>query len=340
MSDTSRHLTYLMLENFKRFESLEIGALGQFNLIVGDNNVGKTSVLEALLVDGDCYYSVHRLVTLLRLKKLKSEFVYDDLLLFHNKNSKSKLEKTIFFRLKFEKSKELNLTLRVDSITGNFAFGPDVKSDGRMVEAHITDIMGINPSIDSPLILLNQGHDVDLTNFYSKLQENRTLKKNFLKNLKSLITNLEDIELSKPYSNADPHLIVSQLNLDSTIPLALFGEGTIRLFRILAHISLNQGKRLMIDEVDTGIHYSRMREFWKVILMAAKENDVQLFMTTHDQECIKYFKEVLEEELTDYQNISRSVVLVENSKTFKVTAHTYSYEELEHAINVGNEIRA
>jgi AAA15 family ATPase/GTPase len=25
--------------------------LGQFNLIVGDNNVGKTSVLEALLVD-------------------------------------------------------------------------------------------------------------------------------------------------------------------------------------------------------------------------------------------------------------------------------------------------
>ena len=49
MSDTSRHLTYFKVENFKRFESFEMKDLGQFNLIVGDNNVGKTSVLEALL---------------------------------------------------------------------------------------------------------------------------------------------------------------------------------------------------------------------------------------------------------------------------------------------------
>ncbi|MCX7999370.1 MAG: AAA family ATPase, partial [Leptospiraceae bacterium] len=47
------HITYFKIENFKRFESLEVENIGQFNLIVGDNNVGKSSLLEALLFEGD-----------------------------------------------------------------------------------------------------------------------------------------------------------------------------------------------------------------------------------------------------------------------------------------------
>ncbi len=45
---SKEHLTYFKVENFKRFDSLELTDIGQFNLIVGDNNVGKTSLLEAL----------------------------------------------------------------------------------------------------------------------------------------------------------------------------------------------------------------------------------------------------------------------------------------------------
>ena len=45
------HLTYFKIENFKRFDSFEMENIGQYNLVVGDNNVGKTSVLEGLLFD-------------------------------------------------------------------------------------------------------------------------------------------------------------------------------------------------------------------------------------------------------------------------------------------------
>jgi AAA ATPase domain len=58
-----QHLTYFKVENFKRFDSLELSDIGQFNLVVGDNNVGKTSVLEALLVDQDrkkCLMNLHK----------------------------------------------------------------------------------------------------------------------------------------------------------------------------------------------------------------------------------------------------------------------------------------
>ena len=49
----NNHLTYFKVENFKKFDSLEVNDIGQFNLIVGDNNVGKTCLLEALLFDED-----------------------------------------------------------------------------------------------------------------------------------------------------------------------------------------------------------------------------------------------------------------------------------------------
>src|SRR5690606_13794786 len=49
----TNHLTYFKVENFKKFDSLEVKDIGQFNLIVGDNNVGKTCFLEALLFDND-----------------------------------------------------------------------------------------------------------------------------------------------------------------------------------------------------------------------------------------------------------------------------------------------
>lgn len=41
-------LKSLKIENFRRFESFEIKDLGRINLLVGANNSGKTSILEAI----------------------------------------------------------------------------------------------------------------------------------------------------------------------------------------------------------------------------------------------------------------------------------------------------
>src|SRR5438094_8588307 len=82
MSDTSRHLSYFKVENFKRFESFEMKDLGQFNLIVGDNNVGKTSVLEALLFDADQSVFVNNLISALSFRGLKNNFLNQDIELY------------------------------------------------------------------------------------------------------------------------------------------------------------------------------------------------------------------------------------------------------------------
>src|SRR5258705_11194880 len=56
-----KHLKYFKVENFKRFESFEMNDIAQFNLIVGDNNVGKSTLLEALLFDETIENVIQRL---------------------------------------------------------------------------------------------------------------------------------------------------------------------------------------------------------------------------------------------------------------------------------------
>jgi AAA15 family ATPase/GTPase len=340
MGDTSRHLTYFKVENFKRFESFEMNDLGHFNLIVGDNNVGKTSVLEALLFDENLNVWVNNIFTSLSYKKVKSRFVFRDIELlcnqkhYLNSNSrtfsvstsfKRKNESVAQFHLEFDKILQTVSIKGIPNDSSSYAFSIQI---------------GYNDSdLNVPFISLYSGHDRNLTNFYSRtIQKNTSLKRKVIDLMKVMIPDFENIELAAPFPDEAPYLIVSQHGVNFTLPIAFFGDGSVKLFRILLEIVANQGKRLMIDEVDAGIHFSRFKDFWKVILRAAKEYDVQLFMTTHNQECIKFFKEVLDEE-REMQNLSRTISLAENSKTKEVESFTYSFEQFQHGIEIGNEIR-
>jgi AAA15 family ATPase/GTPase len=339
MGDTGKHIVNVTIKNFKRFESFEMKDLGQFNLILGDNNVGKTSLLEALLFSGNHYQTISNLVGALKFRKLISECSYKDLELYRNISVKGinnvfDIDVRYFFRDNQYEYFNILIDKGHQEIVVNISSSSNKSST---ITQPFSLGIGFDVNFNFPFIPFYRGHDEDLTKFYGRLQTDRSLKNQIIENLRILLPDIENIEPSYTYEK--PHLIVYQKHMNQTLPLAVFGDGTLKLFRLLAEIVLNAGGRLMIDEIDTGIHYSRFREFWKVILKSAHQNHVQLFMTTHNEECIKYFKEVLEDEVPDLQKEARSIVLVENPTTKQVTSITYSFEEFEHALNVGNEIR-
>ena len=125
-------------------------------------------------------------------------------------------------------------------------------------------------------------------------------------------------------------------NLDSSIPLSMFGEGSVKLFRILVQLKMAKDRYLLIDEIGSGVHYSRLKQFWRIILESAKANNVQLFATTHSLECMKYFKEALEE--VEMQKDARYFVL-EKVKDENIKAFTYNFEQFASNLELGNEIR-
>lgn len=71
------------------------------------------------------------------------------------------------------------------------------------------------------------------------------------------------------------------------VPLGTLGGGFGHML-ILA-IALVQRDRgvILVDEIDTGLHYSIMGEMWRFIVGAALQLDVQVFATTHSLDCVR-----------------------------------------------------
>lgn len=44
---------------------------------------------------------------------------------------------------------------------------------------------------------------------------------------------------------------------------------------------------LMVDELDSGLHWTVMRKMWDFVIRAAVRSSVQVFATTHSLDCIR-----------------------------------------------------
>lgn len=90
--------------------------------------------------------------------------------------------------------------------------------------------------------------------------------------------------------------LVVDLGDEGMLPIEHLGEGSRRIVRILtAILYLSPGGVCLIDEIDTGLHYTALPVMWKAVLQAAESNDVQVFATTHSDECVEALVEVLRE---------------------------------------------
>src|SRR5690606_28491223 len=78
-------------------------------------------------------------------------------------------------------------------------------------------------------------------------------------------------------------------------PITFWGEGFNTFVRYLLEIIKNKNKFLLIDEIGAGVHWTKMKDFWLQIMKTSEMNNVQLFCTTHSQDCINAFVEAGEE---------------------------------------------
>ncbi len=83
---------------------------------------------------------------------------------------------------------------------------------------------------------------------------------------------------------------------DNTFYASALSDGTLRVLAIVAFILSNpKGSLLVIEEIDNGIHPSRIKNFLDRIRELAKEREIQILMTSHNpalldaipRECIK-----------------------------------------------------
>lgn len=69
-------------------------------------------------------------------------------------------------------------------------------------------------------------------------------------------------------------------------PINILGDGFITLFSVILAISNSKNGIVLLDEVDTSIHYSVTSSAWEAISKAANSENCQIFATSHSREGI------------------------------------------------------
>ena len=121
---------------------------------------------------------------------------------------------------------------------------------------------------------------------------------------------------------------------DRPVPLKSLGDGALRLFGVALALANSRDGFLLMDEAENGIHHSVQRDFWRMILQTAQENNVQVLATTHSWDCVRGFAQAAAE-IED----AEGVLVRLDRDDYGMRAVEYSEEGLKIAAEQGIEVR-
>ena len=124
------------------------------------------------------------------------------------------------------------------------------------------------------------------------------------------------------------------IGMDRLVPLPLMGDGMGRLLTMGLAIANVPGGVVLVDEFENGLYYAAMPRVWKAIAAFARKYDVQVFATTHSEECVRAAHKAFgEDELYDFRlhRIDR--------ETGELRAVTYDRKALNATLRTGLEFR-
>lgn len=367
----SLYLPSIQIEGFKSIEFLKLDSLATMNLLTGDNNVGKSTLLEALYiyVSGGIYNVLYQ-IACDRMNCTKATR-FDDDGGEYNKNLMAS-----FFK---DWKLELGQPLRMNAETkGSFKmsfvyfYEEEHKDAGGEISRRfiIRDEAGLAKAASMDVkeaILIELGEeenlyplnrrflrrrDIDLKNIQfirtssfsnemnARLWDNITLtdlEDEVVSALRIIepdikgIAFLEEPVRSFPMEGARRVPYITYSNKPGRFPLSVMGDGMNRIFALVLALVNSANGFCLVDEIENGIYYRRQPDLWKVIAHLVEKLNIQLFATTHSNDCVKSFSEIASD-----QN-AKLIRLEKREKGIK--AVDYSAEEVSIAADNDIEVR-
>ncbi|GAA7485600.1 ATP/GTP phosphatase [Helicobacter pylori] len=157
-----------------------------------------------------------------------------------------------------------------------------------------------------------------------KILDDNQLEKRLNQSLNQFDKNIQAIRF-----NANNQLKLEVKNIKEKVPLSVFGDGLMKYLHIVSAFIANNATTIYIDEVENGLHFSRMGLLLKNIIDFInnnKDGNLQVFMTTHNQEFIEILDQVIKEK--NFANQTKLFCLKRDGEN--IIPRTYYGESLEY----------
>ncbi|WP_282132900.1 AAA family ATPase [Cellulophaga baltica] len=303
----------IKIRNFKNIKELVI-PLEAVNVLVGANNAGKSSILQAI----QFAISIAQTTTLentwwrrnsdvLPTSLTPEQLIYSPIKNVYKLGHGGKLdierEKGIQVEFWEQDSKEYAKVLIRRGKNKNIAteihnqhLGERLRSITDPFSVYVPGLAGI-PSYEefrSPGILNRAAARGDANNYFRnilyQLKSSNTKWKKFENDFTSIFPNVK-INVDFAFQQ-DEHIEVS-VDIDGkNFPVDAAGTGVLQTLQILSYINLYQPKILILDEPDSHLHPNNQRLLAEKLHELAIANEFQIILSTHSRHLLYSFEDL------------------------------------------------
>lgn len=352
------------IKNFKNFKDTTIDGFTKLNIITGGNNVGKSNLLEALycLVGKSMHpcANITEVYDNIRKEPLTTE---SKNLMFYGLDTEKEIQivttldsnQILDLQIKFiasenqkviesqiiptaeqtQMSSQLNFTLKKNNEEiyndhlniakiPNFPPIPNQSGYNRQFKNFEPSQLQKLLPFESAVIIPSDYRQVHMIQAVSKICSNNQLEEELNKHLNQFDNNIQSISF-----NTNNQLKLKVKNIKEKVPLSVFGDGLKKYLYIVSAFMADNAKTIYIDEVENGLHFSRMKLLLRCVIDFINDNkdgNLQVFMTTHNQEFIEILDQVIREK--DFAHQTKLFCLKQDDQY--VIPRTYYGENLEY----------
>ena len=312
------NINSIEINQFRGIRQLTISNFSKINLIVGDNNSGKTTFLEAvqLLFAKSQLSSVKNIIKQRTVLNVSESSFYTSFIKMFNVNQESELLDFDIYAVSNNGPIRFEMRGRERTISGEEALQMSTMSLGQ--KAHYKKESTVVPEtaklFSGSIISQNGKKPIEKDIHFTSLDNvsvgpvikrevqyipsfghlRYDLLKNFVDNPEykklaiSILKQFDDSIVDICYTKDDDGCFLESIITADGInmPFSVYGDGVKKILYILNKLFDATDSILLIDEIETGLHKKYYDRLFPVVFELAKKLNVQLFIATHSMEAI------------------------------------------------------